>query len=795
MVQRIDQGELLTAADLFFLSNLTEAERTDLLTLNLNDYSAQRLKDVFGLKYDFVATTNFDKSLLDAYANVVGAAAHDFYLSSPAFKSIPFQRDFFIARLHGALEAPESIVLTSESFRKLENDRDYERALHYIFTRCNAIFLGFSFSDPAINSVLDTINRDLGALHTGRHIALLPADASSDLASTLRARNVQVLEYENDGSHQALWDILKGTAKKISAENRAKPSRPPVPTLPLTKYLASCLARLRMRKDLDSLRATIVEGVVSQEIRSSGDEGTPVAELVHLVHEELGLRQDQVRAIVVGALRSLEDEGLIRRSSRTQGRYVWAGPVEEFTAENDLDIVVRGVEDRYVTREGGTSSDRLREAISLLFNDMLASRGWDLGASFATGEVPEDIDCISIVQTSPHFVGDDLRRHAIGIARCFNDLFSRPNQSESKVLSVLGRTAFALELLFASPRDAVFLEATMPNKIYLDANVLLPAIVPGHPLHEIYNQAIQKLLKLRSASDRRVQICVCRGFLNEIFSHKNIAKREVDASEDEAADFAVREARYMGSQNINVFLAAFANSNEANEGKSLDLFLRRVAPYRTEGELRTYIEQMGISVINGRAVPGVGESLPKILHFLEVAYSKDLEKGLKTSAVVEHDAVQLAALRAEARIGRSVLFVSADKRLRGELAESEFDDIRGQFMSHLGLAQLVDLLVGSESEERELSNIYWTASVSTETERMRAFLVDTALREYEVGMLEPMHRAVDIVTQEAINELEDNRGKGRKDRNESRPLTRLVEDYEEKFYRLMREAYEKRLNE
>src|SRR5690606_14145248 len=76
------------------------------------------------------------------------------------------------------------------------------------------------------------------------------------------------------------------------------------------------------------------------------------------------------------------------------------------------------------------------------------------------------------------------------ITRSIFDLFNRPNEKESELLGDLGRAAFALQLITNNPCSVFAYSDVLPDRIYLDASVLMPAIVEGHPYSIIYRDAI-----------------------------------------------------------------------------------------------------------------------------------------------------------------------------------------------------------------------------------------------------------------------------------------------------------------
>ena len=128
------------------------------------------------LPFEAIITTNFDTSLINAYAKAHGRAARTAGPSDTPLKECPFLAEFYIARIHGKVEYPPSMVLTSDAYGTLEQDASYVDFLNFAFTHRSCLFLGFSFVDPAISNVLATIaKKSIVAAKT--HHALLPKSA------------------------------------------------------------------------------------------------------------------------------------------------------------------------------------------------------------------------------------------------------------------------------------------------------------------------------------------------------------------------------------------------------------------------------------------------------------------------------------------------------------------------------------------------------------------------------------------------------------------------------------------
>jgi hypothetical protein len=176
-----------------------------------------------------------------------------------------------------------------------------------------------------------------------------------------------------------------------------------------------------------------------------------------------------------------------------------------------------------------------------------------------------------------------------------------------------------------------------------------------------------------------------------------------------------------------------------------------------------------------------------------VGYSSLKTWEHKDARLVRHDAIQLAALSEDSKLGIKSLFVSADKRLRDVISGSTFSGLASSMVSHVGLTQLIDLLVGNPVESQGLSRILWAGKLSDKTEQIRNYLVDIALDEYDDAMAMEMNNVVDTIAEDIVIEAEN---EGIEipphNSNDESKLRKILGSYENKFFSVMRELIEKR---
>lgn len=795
MADYIRDKDLIIAADYFFLSKrVPDGERLSELVRHLKHSREEALQSLVTLPFHGIVTTNFDRSLLDAYSAARGKAALDFRLGDESFKQVLWCVDPFIARIHGGTELPTSMVLTTKHFDDVSQNSAYQDVLTYFFTRRNFLFLGCSFTDPAVRAVFEHINKQYGPTPSGLHMALIPENSDVEFVTRLNRMNVEIIRYDPAEDHKIVWDSIAGFRTNSSAPSTVDIDSPTGSSSPFAaakRYLASCYARIRLSGRIHPLREAVVEGMVSSLIQSHAPEAVAEKVVIEAIHRELGIHLDAAKDLVTPAFERLIEERLCRRGDGGSRKVAWIGDTDDINKlDVALDILVKSAVDRAVVQEGLRPIQDTRRALKSFFKEMVLQRGWDLGAAFASNKTPEDVDIGKLLYQSCAFLShteiESLKRVCVRMLRT-------PSEAEAKILAELGRASFALELAIQYPRNTLFHSVVLPQKIYLDANVLMPALTYGHPYHEVYKKTIDRLREAVTQSVGSIQIVAYFGFLNEIVSHRRLAIQEAEYWGSDFGSQIIREAMYYGTANMNVFVGAYANVAQTEKALEFSDFLKKYAPYTTESALVQWLNQHGITVQSDSQMRT--SEYPAVSLALQKAYSNDLAAG-KGMRLIEHDAVQISTLHTDQQLGRRSILVTADKRLREMIAKGEYKHLVDHMLSNVGLTQMIDLLIGNPGEARSLTSLLWTARSSTKTEEVRQYLVALALREYDEAIAMEIPTVVEQIAEDIVAEAErvglnfDN-----DDAIERGKFLRFVGDFEDKFFEALREKIDRRKNQ
>jgi hypothetical protein len=625
-------------------------------------------------------------------------------------------------------------------------------------------------------------------MHGQEHLALVPKGAPAEFLSELELHSIRRVEYQIDENHGSLWDGIQAFSARVALSAQVSRDVREQPFSIAKKYLATAFARARMGKQREPLAQAIAEGVVSGVIHLAGQDGIEETSLISQLRDDLSLGEDAARTLVAQSVTSLARSGLCRVETSDSGvKYIPAKVVVN-SYELAISRLSEGVINRYVLLERGSDSSRARSFLGGLFAQLLLTRGWELGAAFAARKMPKDV--------SVSGVADELGSHGLkpseisGLVRAVENVLTRPDDEEADLLAELGRTAFGLELLLEAPHDQVFLRRTLPERIYFDANVVMPAITPGHPHYELFNETIRSLRTAAGTAILEVSLRVYDGFLNEIVSHKQLAREAMSAAGGEGRLWEARAVGLYGSGNVNVFVGAYFNYLQTHQDISFDEFLHVAAPYSSEADLRIYLERLGFQVVRDHQAQKKGSA--EILHALEKFYAGRLETNRKSGVVIRHDASQLAIINAEIQAGTRTMFVSADRGIRFALEYEGFSNISNSMMTHLGLTQLVELLVGSLPASRGLASLLWMSPVSDDTSRIRSYLIAAALKEHDAALTMGMTEIVNEISEDAGMELARKQLKlDSHDRGEREEANRTLERYEAKFFQKINAEAEK----
>src|SRR5271166_1972863 len=780
MKKRIDRNMFLEAAHSYMEStDMPIGEKLNQLVAQLKtkQYDPLRLVPLVSLPFEAIVTTNYDRSLIEAWAHHYRAAPICVERNDPTFKSAPFYEHPFVARIHGREEVPEDIVLESRQYGDLERDPVYQDFLHQLLMRRRCLFVGFSFLDPAINNILQFIKTR--GVFPKQHIAVVPANAA-DLIARLAAANISVRLYDPKSNHSLLWEaIMQIDQRKVSAAVQTTPPR--LSDFETAKrLLAICYTRARLGKDVIALRSLVVQGIIISLVADG-----------HSTFE--GLRQHLREFIAVS---DAECDVLVNEASadlRAKHLCESNGKVITLTSKppdsrdmQPIKILTAGVLDRLMVRERFEPSSDLSAKLVPIVEEVIVLRGWDLGAEFAGAHPDEEVSpvptVLSAIERHAGSTPTDKKQH---ICDALIDLMRRPSPKEEKALGELGRLSFGIELVLQAGRSTMY-GTSFPETIFLDASVLMPAIAIGHPYRQAYWHAINTVKEKVGTTS---EVLVSDVFLEEIYSHRNNAAKVVEELKLDKLDNLKAFIGYFSPTNTNVFIGAYstfvANSTSPPAFRE---FLDSTAPFRNEAELVDFLKKEGIGTAwtksrSSSATKRYADIRSALLEAYDVIEEESDSSRRKRDVLKQHEATQLALLEESLEAGRRAVFVTADNKLRRAVrASGRLRHLLDSLISHRGLVQLVDLLVGLKIDPSSLRRLLWSVHIADDKTVLKSYLLDRALDHYDAALLYRMGDLLDEFVykyshQAALEEVKLTYVDAREQATTQRFLDRIQDDF------------------
>jgi hypothetical protein len=164
--------------------------------------------------YACIVTTNFDSLLEDAYvqwdASGVPKAPTGAELAQQG--TLLFDERFFILKAHGDLDDEQSIVLTSEDYRRvIHSSPAFQATLGGILQRHALLFVGYSLSDVNFRLLLDNQLSIYNEQVPPRY-ALMEGVGKAEREILWRTAKLRVMSYEKDDRHRMVGQVLQALA-------------------------------------------------------------------------------------------------------------------------------------------------------------------------------------------------------------------------------------------------------------------------------------------------------------------------------------------------------------------------------------------------------------------------------------------------------------------------------------------------------------------------------------------------------------------------------------------------------
>lgn len=209
-------------------------------------------KNIFKTPFRAILTTNYDTLLEGAFALThdgqmpIKFTQEDLQTISSPLRS----EDFFLFKIHGDIDRPESIILGSKSYNQiLFRTPEYLHFLETLFTTHTVLFIGFSGNDIDLDFVTDRLST-IYSRTLNKHYILLPNDKYNltEKRRLLLDKRLEVIDYEKDKSHSEV-DFFFNTLDELV--NSSSPTT--TTTTTTTATATATVPSQRNRKDKKDL--------------------------------------------------------------------------------------------------------------------------------------------------------------------------------------------------------------------------------------------------------------------------------------------------------------------------------------------------------------------------------------------------------------------------------------------------------------------------------------------------------------------------------------------------------------
>ncbi len=227
----VKRGKHLMAAQA--LKNVIPEDELDLYIRKRFDTSNVEVGDIhralFKLGSPLIMTTNYDQLLEKAYAQEYGDTAN-WYTHTHAPHVQQFLKSHhhghtkpMIFKIHGTAEQPSEIVFAEMDYRRLiYGQPGYRAIISAVFVTKVVLMLGFSFSDPELTVITESLREWLTKRTSPDYIVLPRGEKGKIESQRLRQDfGLQIIEYEpsKEGEGGELLELVEHLASFVPARS------------------------------------------------------------------------------------------------------------------------------------------------------------------------------------------------------------------------------------------------------------------------------------------------------------------------------------------------------------------------------------------------------------------------------------------------------------------------------------------------------------------------------------------------------------------------------------------------
>jgi hypothetical protein len=612
-----------------------------------------------------IITTNFDNCLEEA------AIREGREMPLQDFAQAMASDKFFVAKPHGSISVPRTMVLSTSDWRRVEENSVYRELLAQCVGANQFIFLGYSMRDPDFNRMWDQLLQE----RTFRYPAVYcctKSDIENSRREAFRNRNIQVLEFVDDGTFAFINRALEALAQPMSIDRLATQ-----PIITEAERIAQELERyvlisLLFSPAQQSRLVLVAKALILEFFVAAGAENSPLEPIFRYVTAALGQDSLTIRQAVEAAIQELGKA----RIAQSDGAHIKVDR-RELTVLNEEALKFDRAQSDWVKRALSFQSGSLglelepndSANIDQLLKQVLMESGKDVAELFLFNRPPRD-ELTKIEDAVDRFCKEKgLGARQSLYKKTIRQMVLDPGEEEEDILFKKLQSYFIASAYVLDPTSERLLsEYARDHWVYFDSSVILPALAAGHPSHKVY----KRLLSRSRALGMRLR--VTRDMVNEVWANIRTAVsafKEFGRTRVSIQDVLQGYMEMYGTGNGNVFLEGLLDrlglDPKLTPAAYMGELLGAVGGQNiSEGQVATVITQ-NLEIECDDLVPDeiIAADLEPIV--LSIEHLRKHANRFKTRRLCEHEARQfyLVHLRRKQNpdLSSKIWFVTTDRFL------------------------------------------------------------------------------------------------------------------------------------
>lgn len=782
----VKSGDYLRAADCLSIAIPKKSNRISLYEdIFSGGEQSEDIEALLTLSPAAIFTTNYDHQIEKHWENIGGSrlpsysnTKHDlkFALRKLTTKSP------FVCHIHGSLDRPARIALAGREYEKLYSSEELVTLLKRIALQYPIIFVGYSLSDPDLEQIIGRA-RDKYELACANESFVLAPKSDRSVAQKASKFSLTPVYYD---THDELWNAIRdiGTIDVASDFGENDDDEKGTSSEEISRVrsiLSAAYAHYRVQESHQTVSSSVYSGVVQSIVQDRTSNGQiRKKDLIDAVQGLLECDTSKAQEVTELGVKELR---LTNQVDIADGLYQFSGCDDRINP--DIEELVREIRRRARVRYGrelALSSEAIRE----LLVKVLVVDGVSLAHAYIARGNPSESRMGDAVDNAVDELGLEITAERKVLKKAISSLFSSPSAKEAEILGRISRLAFVSDIVLSLPRDLPG-RSGEPDRVYLDTNVVLPALVGGHPKTAYFRNVLKTL------SARNIEVAFDTCFVEELVNHRREGERIIKgySSYEDLLNLAI----YDFIHNSNAFVSGFLSWMEVNNMKRnsypYEEYFEDTAPYATRNGMTETLKEMGIDVVDTKGDLRLEQArVVRWENALDDAYSgKEHYSSSKHPALIKHEARLLEGVAKAAEMGKDYWIVTEDKGyLNGTLAACDRDDLFPDIALKIFRPLQLDVRLDAEEhtsiEWRSYAHTLWSGAFKELVEPTVERYIDKILQEYEPRLVE---RIPDIMNrlERKIRKRDSIERLSHIDETDTEEYKRVFTVLEDEFYEIM----------